>query len=390
MLKICHVITRFILGGAQENTLASLVGLAERGHDVTLLAGPSCGPEGNLLEQKNLHNSNLPFKFIELPQLVREINPVYDFVAYKKLAAKFEKEKYDIIHTHSSKAGILGRLAASNVRAKKISKVVHTIHGLAFDEHQPFWKNKLYITAEKICAKKSDKIISVCNAMTEQALDAGVGSQNLFTTIYSAFDIEKFISAKALKKSARRKFAIEEKTTVFLFIGRLFNMKGAEDFITLFEKLSEKNDFPVKGILIGDGILRKKLEARVKKSIPNKNITFTGLLPPDEIPEWIAAADVIVHTSLREGLARVLVQALAAGKPVISYDVGGAKEVVKDCENGFIISPSDIDLLIDRAEKLLTDKNLLERMSEKAAQTNLNKFSVKTMVDEIEKVYKQI
>ena len=389
-MKICHVITRFILGGAQENTLASVIGLAERGNDVTLITGPSHGAEGNLLIQKNLHNTNLPFKLIEIPQLVRQINPIYDFITYKKLAAKFEKEKYDVIHTHSSKAGVIGRLAAAKVREKNISKVVHTIHGLAFDEYQPEWKNKIYITAEKICAKKSDKIISVCDKMTEQALAAGIGEAPLFTTIYSGFDIEKFIAAKNQKSRARERFAISENSIVILSIGRLFYMKGAEDFITIMESLTDKYDFPIKGILIGDGKLRHQLETRVKKNLPNNNVVFTGLLPPDDIPDWLAAADIVVHASLREGLARIIPQALAAGKPVISYDIGGAKEIISNGKNGFIVPAGDINSLIEKVTKLVEDKDLLKVVTENAEKTDLNEFSSENMVDKLINLYSKL
>jgi len=390
MLKICHIITRFILGGAQENTLTSLVGLAERGHDVTLITGPSRGSEGSLLEQKGLINSNLPFKFIENRYLVRPINPLFDYLAYKSLSEHFEREKYDVIHTHSSKAGIIGRMAASNVRKQKISKVVHTIHGLAFDKYQSFLKNKMYIAAEKFCAKKSDKIISVCDTMSNQAVEAGIASSELFTTIYSGFDIEKFIAARDKKKEMRKKLAIPENIVVLLAIGRLFNMKGAEDFLTVVENLSDSYDSPIKGIMIGDGPLRNSLENRAKENLSKNGVMFTGLLPPDEIPDWIAAADIIVHASLREGLARILVQGLATGKPVVSYDIGGAKEVIADGENGFIVKPGDEKSLTEKVNRLLKSKGLLLSLTEGAKETDLTNFSSEVMVEKLEKLYKEI
>lgn len=390
MLKICHIITRFILGGAQENTLASLVGLAERGHDVTLITGPSRGREGNLLEQKGLVNSNLPFKFIENRYLVRSINPLFDYLAYRSLVNHFEREKYDIIHTHSSKAGIIGRMAASNLRDKKISKVVHTIHGLAFDKYKPFWKNKIYIAAEKLCAKKSDKIVSVCDTMSVQAINAGIGCPELFETIYSGFDLEKFIAARDKKEEIRKKLAVPENTVVLLAIGRLFNMKGAEDFLTVIENVSESYDSQIKGIMIGDGPLRNSLEKRAKENLSRNGVMFTGLLPPDEIPDWIVAADVIIHASLREGLARILVQALAAGKPVISYDIGGAKEVVTDGENGFIVNSGDVNLLTEKVKLLIENKNMLLSLTKGARETDLTNFSSDVMVAKLEQLYKKI
>jgi len=389
-VKICHLITRFILGGAQENTLSSITGLAEHGHDVTLITGPSHGREGNLLEQKGLNNSNLPFRFIENRYLIRSINPLFDYLAYRSLVTHFEHEKYDIIHTHSSKAGILGRLAASNVREKNISKVVHTIHGLAFDKYQPFWKNKIYIAAEKICANHCDKIISVCNTMSEQALKEGIGSPELFTTIYSGFDLHKFTSAKNNREKIRKKLAIPVDSVVLLSIGRLFNMKGADDFITVIENVTGSYNSKINSIIIGDGPLRHSLENRAKKILSKNDILFTGLLPPDEIPDLIAAADIIIHASMREGLARILVQALAAGKPVISYDIGGAKEIISNGQNGFVIKPGDIDSLIKKTNLLLKSKDLQLSFSKNARETDLTNFSSKVMVRNLEKLYKNI
>ncbi len=389
-MKICHLITRFILGGAQENTLASLIGLAERGHNVTLITGPSRGREGNLLEEKGLLNSNLPFRIIENPYLVRPINPLFDYLAYRNLTARFESEKYDIIHTHSSKAGIIGRAAASKVRKQKISKVIHTIHGLAFDKYQSFWKNKIYIAAEKMCAKRCDKIVSVCDTMSKQALDAGVGSPELFTTIYSGFNLDQFTSARNKRKEIRERLAIPENSIVLLSIGRLFYMKGAEDFITVIESTAGSYDSKIKSIIIGDGPLRYSLEDRAKKNLPKNGVIFTGLLPPDEIPDWVAASDIIIHASLREGLARILVQALAAGKPVISYDIGGAKEVISDGKNGFIVEPGDVDSLKEKVKMLLENNELLLSLSKGAGETNLTKFSSDVMVESLEGLYKKI
>ena len=281
-------------------------------------------------------------------------------------------------------------MAASNVREQKISKVVHTIHGLAFDKYQPFWKNRIYISAEKFCAKKSDKIISVCDTMSKQATKAGIGSPELFTTIYSGFDIEKFIAARDKKEKMRKKLAIPENTVVLLAIGRLFNMKGAEDFLTVIEKLSESYDSPVKGIMIGDGPLRHTLENRAKESLSKNGIMFTGLLPPDEIPDWITAADIVVHASLREGLARILVQGLAVGKPVISYDIGGAKEVIVDGQNGFVVKAGDVNLLTEKAKQMIENKDRLLALTKGAIETDLTNFSSEMMVEKLEELYKKI
>ncbi len=389
-MKICHVITRFILGGAQENTLATLVGLAKRGHEITMITGPSTGREGKLLDFFPELKKKLPFKLIIESHLVRPIHPFHDFCAYQNLKKLFQKEKFDIIHTHSSKAGVIGRLAARKIRNSGISKVIHTIHGLAFDEFQPFWKNKLYITAEQKCAKFSNAIISVCNTMSEQALAANIGSKDLFHTIYSGFEISNFKAATNSRDSFRTFLKIPKNTIVLLAISRLFPMKGIELFLQILKATAEKNKIPVKGIILGDGPMRSEFEKFAKNNLLENSVIFAGLTNPKKIPNYISAADIIVHASLREGLARVLVQGLAAGKPVITYDIGGAKEIVKNNLNGYICPPGNATQFTKNAINLINSKKDLEKLTLGAKKTNLEQFASEAMVNNIEKLYKEI
>ena len=176
-MKIAHIITRLILGGAQENTLITCKLLARRGHDVTLITGPALGPEGDLYDQA--HNQD--FNLIILDKLRRQINPFYDLLSYYQIKKFLQQIKPDIVHTHSAKAGILGRYATYGLREKRATsnesrapKIVHTIHGLAFHSYQCEWLNRFYIAIEKSAARRTDFFISVADAMTNQALAAGV------------------------------------------------------------------------------------------------------------------------------------------------------------------------------------------------------------------------
>ena len=166
-MKICHVITRMIVGGAQENTLLSCRGAVEAGHDVTLVTGPSPGPEGELLKRVSCPG----LKIVECPHLVRAISPLTDLKAYSFLKKLFREEKYDVVHTHSSKAGIVGRFAA---KAAHVPFVAHTIHGLAFHRYEKFWKNFIYIASERAAAPCGKRIYAVAQAMIDQSLAAGI------------------------------------------------------------------------------------------------------------------------------------------------------------------------------------------------------------------------
>ena len=221
-MKIVHIITRLILGGAQENTLITCKLLARRGHDVTLITGPAIGPEGGLFEQ----TKNQKYKVIIVNKLIRAICPLSDTTSYIQIKKILKQIQPDIVHTHSAKAGILGRFAAYSLRPRP--KIVHTIHGLAFHPYQSQALNKFYIAIEKAAARKTDFFISVADAMTEQALAAGIGKTEQFCTAYSAIDEEDFLKpiAEEQKKEFRKKYRISEDAIVLVTAARLFMLKG--------------------------------------------------------------------------------------------------------------------------------------------------------------------
>jgi glycosyltransferase involved in cell wall biosynthesis len=177
---------------------------------------------------------------------------------------------------------------------------------------------------------------------------------------------------------------------VLLSIGRLFPYKGAEDFITVLENLHAAGIRNVKGILVGDGPLRPALEQQARERLPAGSVHFAGLVPPTDIPRWIAAADLVIHASLREGLARVIPQSLAGGVPVASYAIGGAAEVITTGVNGYICTAGDIDGLTAAVRSFVSDPEMKHALSNGAHATDLNNFSADTMVDRIEAEYHTI
>jgi glycosyltransferase involved in cell wall biosynthesis len=382
-LKVCHVITRLILGGAQENTLYTVELLQASGRfDVTLVTGPALGPEGSLLERARRG----AFATVILPQMRRAIHPTRDLSTYRALERLFRRERYDVVHTHSSKAGILGRLAAHRAR---VPVVVHTIHGLPFHPYQPRMTYRLYVALERMAARRSDKIISVADAMTEQAVAAGVASPDKFTTIYSGMDLDLFLDADRKRDGVRRRLGFRPDDLVVGKIARLFELKGHEYVFEAFGRLAGR--FPtLKLMLVHDGILRRDFERRLEQMGLRDRVVFTGIVPPDEIPELIAAMDVLVHASLREGLARTLPQALAVGRPVVSFDVDGAREVVFDDETGYLVPPKDVDGLTAALEKLLADETLRQRLGAEGRRLVDPMFRKEHMVEQVAALYDEL
>lgn len=376
-MRICHVITRLIQGGAQENTVYTAQGQAELGHEVTLIHGPELNGESPFFTlPKNV-------RLVVTPNLVRALSPVKDLKAYEDLKKFFRANSFDIIHTHSSKAGILGRLAAAEAKTK--AKIVHTVHGLAFDEFQNAIKNKIYIAAEKKAARVSDAVITVCDAMRDQALQAGVGYKELYHTVRSGSDLTAFQKAPKFREAAREELAIKDDELLLVSVARLFPQKGVEEFLRAARYLPDN----VKLLLIGGGPLKMKMEKYAASNLPGR-VIFQGEVPPQNIPFLLSAGDLLVHASYREGLARVLVQAMAAGIPAVSSRAGGAAEIIVDGRNGYLFPIGDEKALKARLEAVTGNSELLSKLKEGARETDVSSYSIDAMVRGTMAVYEKL
>jgi glycosyltransferase involved in cell wall biosynthesis len=396
ILKIVHIITRLILGGAQENTLITCKLLAQRGHDVTLITGPAIGPEGELFNQTKEQD----YRVIVVDRLIRAICPLNDALSYYQIKKLLRELQPDIVHTHSAKAGILGRFAAYSLRAKlrpktqgarpKKPAIVHTIHGLAFHRYQSRALNKFYIAIEKSAAKRTDFFISVADAMTAQATAAGIGRGEQFVTAYSAIEEDDFLEpiSEERKKDFRRKYEIPDDAIVLITIARLFMLKGHQYIIESAKQLSKRFEKCV-WLFVGDGNLAEYFKKQVRQFGLAEKVKFAGLLPPSEIPLAIQSSDILVHCSLREGLARTLPQAMLCGKPVVSFDVDGAKEVVNE-NTGRLIEPKNVEQLTKACAELIEDEDLRDKLGKQGREFVKEKFAPEKMVDTIEAVYRKL
>jgi glycosyltransferase involved in cell wall biosynthesis len=381
-MRIVHVITRLILGGAQENTLLTVEGLHHRHHDdVTLITGPAEGPEGDLFERahrKGLH--------VELtPELIRAVKPATDWRAYHLLRKTIRRLKPDVVHTHSSKAGIVGRAAAWRER---VPAIVHTVHGLPFGPSEKPWKNRVYTVAERWAARRCHAIVSVCDAMTEQALAVQVGRPEQYLTVYSGMDVDSFLHPARPRAQVRRELGLADDHVAFATVARLFERKGHDDILAAAPAVLSANP-RVRFVFVGSGLLHDHLRATAEQLGVSHAVQFTGLVPPDRIPELLNAVDAVVHPSLREGLARVLPQALIVGRPAISYDVDGAREVVLP-ETGILLRPRDIPGLTAAVIRLAADPVLRRSMGEQGRARFADQFRHEIMTDRLRALYTRL
>lgn len=381
-IRVLHVITRMIVGGAQENTLLSVEGLDKLPeYEVTLASGVDNGPEGELLTR-----ARETTRLVIIPELGRDISPAADLAAFWKLYRLIKRGRYHIVHTHSSKAGVLGRVAA---KLAGTPLIVHTLHSLVFHEYQPWAVNKAWRAVKKVCAPLTDHFISVSSVIVDKAIAAGVDRPEKFCTIYSGMELDWFLRAQVDGRAVRREFGIPEGAPVVGKIARLFPLKGHDQLMDAAPEIVRRHP-DVRFFLVGDGILYEHLRERARAAGILDNFVFAGLVDRERIPEMIAAMDVVVHTSLREGLARVLPQALAMGKPCVSFDIDGAPEVVIPDQTGYLVRPNDSAGLADSLSRLLADPELRARMGEAGRRRVDPAFRAETMVRQIADVYEML
>jgi len=381
-IKVLHIITRLILGGAQENTIFTVWGLNKTDcYDVELATGPPIGPEGSLIEEAEKRGIKIKIIY----DMRREINFFRDLLAFIELYLLIKKGKYTIVHTHSSKAGILGRLAA---RIAGVQIIIHSVHGLPFFDYQNRFLNYIYILCERFTALFTDRLISVCDAMARKAVAAGVAKENKFRTIYSGVELEHYSNSDILRSKIQKELNLDPDVPVVGNISRLFEFKGHNYFLEAASQVAEV--FPeTKFLLVGDGILREKLARQAEDLKIRDNIIFTGLVERLEVPKLISIMNIVVHTSLREGLPRVLPEALAMAKPVIAFEVDGIGEIIKDGINGYLIPPKDSKKLANSIIHLLKDKEKAKKMGEAGRAMVAPDFNLEVMLERIGDIYKE-
>jgi len=381
-MQVVHIITRLILGGAQENTLLTVDDQHHLWSDqVTLITGPAIGPEGSLIDRARYRQLDLRI----IPELRREIHPGRDWSSYRQIVRLLQELSPQVVHTHSSKAGILGRAAAWRLKIP----VVHTIHGSPFHPFQGRLANALYRRAEQWAARRCDRLISVCDAMTDQYVAAGVAPREKFVTVYSGMEVEPFLHPPRARDDVRGELGFSPDQVVVGKVARLFELKGHDDVIEAARKVVRQNP-NVRFLFVGDGLLRSELERRIAEANLAGRFVFTGLVPPDRIPDLVGAMDIVVHASLREGLARVLPQALIAGKPVISYDIDGAREVVIPGETGCLLPPRAIDQLAESILRLAGDCTLRDQLGQTGRRRFTDQFRHETITRRLREIYQQV
>ncbi len=371
-----------ITGGADENTLFTIEGLNKEKYEIDLITGEEF--DKNILNKVKNH----PFDIIQIKGLKWKLNFLYDPIVLIKLINLMRKNHYDIVHTHTTKAGILGRIAAY---ISGVPVIVHGLHGSTFQAFNSGLLNWLLFLFERLTGRFTDAYISVSKVLSEIYIEKGIGKKDNHYTVYSGMELSKFYHARDKINYQEKYEELGINAGEFLIgnVARLETRKGHRFLFDAFKNVVEKQkDGQVKLLIIGEGNKRKYLENYVKELNLGDKVIFTGYR--EDVEELMALMDIFVLTSLREGLPRVLVQAAAVGMPSVAFNVDGVSEIIKDNYNGFLVKVKDVKQLENRIVRYMNNEELVLLHGRNGREFIENKWSIKGMVDRIDKIYQKL
>jgi glycosyltransferase involved in cell wall biosynthesis len=384
-VTVMHIITRMDMGGSAQNTLLTCLGLDRKKYRVILVTGLSresrmTPSETEAVESGLEEARRRGVVVIRLPALVRSIHPLYDALGMLELWRVIRREKPDIAHTHTSKAGILGRWAA---RLARVPVIIHTPHGHVFYGHFASLFSRLFLLTERVTAPITHQLVALTRGERDDYLSLRLFTDDRMHIIHSGVDIDAYMNGRTDGQEKRRELGIPEGTVVVGTVGWLLPVKNPGGLLeAMIPLLQSRPDLFL--AFVGKGDLEPALKRRAVEAGVEGKVVFAGWRR--DVPEIMRAFDVFVLPSLNEGMGRVVVEAMASGKPVVAADVGGIPDMVRHGENGLLVDPRDTGVLRASIETLINDPALRSAMGEKGRETALH-FSLPAMISKIESLY---
>jgi glycosyltransferase involved in cell wall biosynthesis len=375
-LRILHLITRLDRGGSATNTLLTVAGFPSLFGQSLLYGRTQEFPQLAL-------NIRRQVEMMELPDLVRSPSPVKDLVAFWKIYRLLRSGRFDLIHTHTSKAGLLGRIAA---RLAGVPHIVHTPHGQAFNGYTGRMLTALFVLLERWAATFTDRIIGLTDQEIRDNLERGIGEPEQFVNIPSGIDLKSFERREKEPADVKASLGLSPSAVLIGSVGRLDPVKGHTYLLDAFAVLAPR--FPDLHLaLVGDGELLSDLRARTQHSGLTDRVLFLGWR--EDIHDLLHAFDLFVFPSLSEGMGRALVEAMAAGLPIVASRVCSIPEVLAEGEAGYLVEPASALSLAHGIETLLRDPELRNRLT-KAARERAQRYSVEVMLQKIQILYQDL
>ena len=376
-LRVLHLITHFAVGGATENTLATCHYADRSRFESSILSGETADCEQTLVRPAAEHGIHVHI----LPALHHEIRPRADVTAFRSLVEWLRRNPCDILHTHGSKAGILGRFAG---RKAGVPVLIHTVHGWGFHDFMSPLPRRIYAGLERRAAHVTDRIIVVAGANREKGLSAGVGVHAQYAVIHSGIDVARYAKVDENGFSVRRRLGIPLEAPVVGTVSRLARQKDPISFVEVACLVRKR--FPdVKFVFVGGGPLEGRFRQAIRERGLEDTVVYLGYR--GDVPELLRAFDVFLLTSLWEGLPRVFPQAMCAELPIVATRVDGAPEAVTHGVSGFLTAPRDVQAMAARVVTLLSDPDLRRRMGAEGRSRVDPDFCDREMVRRIEQIY---
>jgi glycosyltransferase involved in cell wall biosynthesis len=372
--RIVHAITRLELGGAQQNTLFCVAHHDRSRFDVGLIAG-----QGGALDDDARAIRDADIRIV--PWLRHPIHPCRDLAAVVRLAAQFRQDRVHLVHTHSSKAGILGRWAA---RIARVPALVHTVHGWSFNDAQPPWVRRFYAALERAAGAFTDRIVVVCDADRRKGLSVGIGRDERYRLLRSGIDPSLYARPETPRERVRAGLGFGREHVV---VGTLACLKPQKAPLDLVEAaaIAHARNPALRFIVAGDGELRPAVEARIRERGLVGIVLLLGWRR--DVSDLLHAMDLFLLTSRFEGLPRAVLQAMAAGVAVVATAVDGTPEVVRDGETGALVPPGDPRAAAEKLLALAADPETRAGYARRAMESLTASFDVRVMVPRLEELY---
>lgn len=363
--RVFHLITRLLKGGAEAKTMETVLGLD--GYEFVV----GHGSEYDFEQVERLKESGIATQRF---RSIRHYNPITAVPAVGVVARYIRLEKFDIVHTHSTEAGIIGRFAAS---IANFPAVVHTVHGVPFASDRNNMLEQFVLRCERAAARRTDGLITNADAIAEDYLRRGIGRPEQYTTVYSGIHLDRFRNATPAEDIAGDGVRI-------VMVGRLADGKGFGDLLAAVDQLRERD---ISVYIVGNGPLKQSLHKEIETRNLSETVRLLGYR--NDIPEILSACDILALPSYREGTPRVITEGMACGLPVIATDIAGIPEQIENETNGLLFSPGDVDSLSTGLKKLIDSPELRKQYGE-ASLKRVDQFSVKTMLSDIDSIYQQL
>jgi glycosyltransferase involved in cell wall biosynthesis len=377
VVRILHIHTLPVISGSGINTFLTMRGMKGDRYEPVL----ACAPGGALIELVQIHGMQVK----TFPSLVQPLHPLKDLKAILDLTGYLRTEPYQIVHTHNSKAGFIGRLSAKLAR---VPVIVHTVHGFAFHGQEPPWRRFLFRNLERLASHWCDRMIFISQPLVDWASKEKIGCMKKTARIYSGIEMDRFYPvSEQEKRRLRAKWRIGEQDAVIGIVSKLWEGKGHDLLIRTFKEIGK--EMPrARLVIVGEGYLMESLKTLVSQLQLSETVIFTGFL--EEIPQIIATFDVAVLPSYFEGMGRVLLEAMAMEKPVVGTRVGGIPDLIEKDLNGFLVSPGSEKELASAVLKILRDKGLAAKMGQEGRKKMTDRFSAESMIRSIEEIYRNL